>query len=127
MDDTFDRTSDQPPADAAILRTEDLIPAVQEHPGRYLPVREYASGGMGRIWLVSDTHLGRDVALKELLSAHVPESGKTRTGAPTSDMLTIPAVARFVSKPRLPANSNIPPSCPSTNWVSGPTAASTTP
>src|SRR5690349_14801979 len=39
-----------------------------EHPGRYERKDEIGRGGMGRVVLVRDTHLGRDVALKELLS-----------------------------------------------------------
>ena len=39
---------------------------LSEAPGRYHGEREYASGGMGRILVAYDTHLGREVALKEL-------------------------------------------------------------
>jgi hypothetical protein len=35
--------------------------------GRYTTVLEAARGGMGRVWLVRDEQLGREVALKELL------------------------------------------------------------
>jgi serine/threonine-protein kinase len=34
--------------------------------GRYERIRVHATGGLGRVWLAYDTHLGREVALKEL-------------------------------------------------------------
>jgi len=40
---------------------------VIEQAGRYQEISEYARGGMGRILMVKDRCLGRDVALKELL------------------------------------------------------------
>jgi len=43
------------------------VPGVQESPGRYTGASEHARGGMGRVLLVHDEHLGREVALKELL------------------------------------------------------------
>jgi WD40 repeat protein/serine/threonine protein kinase len=42
-----------------------------ELPQRYRELCEYARGGMGRIILAHDTHLGRDVAMKELLPAAI--------------------------------------------------------
>lgn len=53
--------------------------AIQEMPGRYTRKSEYSRGGMGRILLVHDQFLTRDVALKELLPSRLtgtPESGK---------------------------------------------------
>lgn len=41
--------------------------AAEEVAGRYMPIAQYARGGMGRILLVYDKHMGRNVALKELL------------------------------------------------------------
>lgn len=46
---------------------DSTIRASKEEPGRYQTVREYARGGMGRVMLVHDSFLGRDIALKELL------------------------------------------------------------
>ncbi|HRI89508.1 MAG TPA: serine/threonine-protein kinase, partial [Candidatus Hydrogenedentes bacterium] len=47
----------------------DKAPGVEETPGRYTGESEYARGGMGRVLLVHDEHLGREVAMKELLPA----------------------------------------------------------
>jgi len=72
------------------------VPAVEEHPGRYRELRTFAKGGMGRIVLVHDTHLGRDVAFKQLL----PElSGQIAglSGGPTAPGLA----ARFVQEARI--------------------------
>jgi serine/threonine protein kinase/WD40 repeat protein len=47
--------------------------SVQEQPsapGRYEVVREHARGGMGRVLVVVDHDVGREVALKELLPQH---------------------------------------------------------
>jgi serine/threonine protein kinase/WD40 repeat protein len=43
------------------------VKGVFETPGRYTELREYARGGMGRVLLVHDDSLGREIALKELL------------------------------------------------------------
>ena len=45
---------------------------VSEAPGRYTHENEHARGGMGRVLLVHDEHLGRDIALKELLFNSAP-------------------------------------------------------
>ncbi len=82
-------------------RADADIPVVMEHIGRYHMVREFGSGGMGRILLVRDNHIGREVALKEILPQHMTGAAETRTGAPTSELLTIPAVARFVQEARI--------------------------
>ncbi|MBI4556767.1 MAG: protein kinase [Candidatus Hydrogenedentes bacterium] len=43
------------------------VPAVQESSGRYTILGERGKGGMGRVLIVHDEHLERDIALKELL------------------------------------------------------------
>ncbi len=84
---------------AAELDESQIVPAVAEHRGRYETIREFAKGGMGQITLVHDTHLGRDVALKQLLQRNIlPE---TRPGAPTTAILTIPIIARFLQEARV--------------------------
>ena len=62
-----------------------------EHPGRYVRQDEIGRGGMGRVVSVKDTHLGREVALKELLD----QSG------PGNDAMSIGSAARFLREARI--------------------------
>lgn len=62
-----------------------------EHPGRYLRQSELGRGGMGRVLVVKDTHLGRDVALKELLDQNVPGG----------DAMSVGSAARFLREARI--------------------------
>lgn len=69
--------------------------ALDEAPGRYEQIGEHSRGGMGRILLVHDQSIGRDVALKELLPSDEESPGSTaarHSGA---------AVARFLREARL--------------------------
>ena len=52
---------------ATNFRDPASIPCVHENPGRYTMEAEYARGGMGRILIVHDEHLQREVAMKVLL------------------------------------------------------------
>lgn len=49
---------------------DSIVPAVTQPPadlgGRYRDFRPHRTGGLGRVWLVRDAVIGRDVALKEL-------------------------------------------------------------
>lgn len=62
-----------------------------EHPGRYVREAELGRGGMGRVIVVKDTHLGRDVALKELLDQSTPGN----------DAMSIGSAARFLREARI--------------------------
>ncbi len=84
---------------ASLARPGSVVPAVKEHEQRYTLLKEYSKGGMGKILLVRDEHLGRDIALKQLLPDRLP--GGTRTGAPTAEMLTVPIIARFLQEARI--------------------------
>ncbi len=72
----------------------DSVAAVQESPGRYAQMAEYGRGGMGRILLVHDQHLRRDIALKELLPAEGPEGS-------SSQALPVSHVERFLQEARI--------------------------
>ena len=74
------------------------LPGVPETPGRYSGGSEFARGGMGRVFLVHDVYLGRDVALKELL----PVRRKADTEpTPTPVRQAIQITARFLQEARI--------------------------
>ncbi len=70
--------------------------AVDESPGRYRTVSEYARGGMGRVLLVYDEHFGREVAMKELLPI-APADGETFT--PGREAMAV--ASRFLLEARI--------------------------
>lgn len=73
--------------------------AAVEAPGRYTQVREHARGGMGRILLVHDEQLGRDVVLKELLgeARNAPDAPLK----PAKGRTSTPVAARFAREARI--------------------------
>lgn len=71
-------------------------PGVEETPGRYTLQGEYARGGVGRVLLVHDEHLGRDVALKELLPLPAEAAD-----SPTPIRISISKLARFLQEARI--------------------------
>lgn len=82
-----------------------------EAPGRYVfPARgedlELGRGGIGRVLIALDSHLGREIAIKELLPETRGESGSGTGGGSGSDgkgsaRVTSPAVARFFREARV--------------------------
>ncbi len=87
--------SDAPQEDKSLL--DDSSRVTVEHPGRYQIRTEYARGGIGRILLAFDNHIGRDVALKELL----PPRPAGRTSNPTPSGQSEVAIARFLREARI--------------------------
>ena len=81
---------------------DEKVLGVEEAPGRYTHVSEYARGGMGRVLLAHDEHFGRDIALKELLPQFDPDA---HTIAPNSEhtpvRLAVPLIARFLQEARI--------------------------
>ncbi len=76
-------------ASAHVSRSTSTL--TSEHPGRYVRQAELGRGGMGRVIVVKDTHLGREVALKELLDQ----------SAPGNDAMSIGSAARFLREARI--------------------------
>ena len=74
-----------------------VLSTVEEYPGRYSHISEYGRGGMGRVLLVHDEHMGRDVALKELLMPKSEWPGPGDSPAQGSAAVT----ARFLQEARL--------------------------
>lgn len=74
------------------------VSGVEETPGRYTLISQHARGGMGRVLLMHDEYLGRNIALKELMPVS-PESG---TGDRQSPMRqTASLIARFLQEARV--------------------------
>ncbi|MFA6244551.1 MAG: serine/threonine-protein kinase, partial [Candidatus Hydrogenedentales bacterium] len=76
------------------------VEGVKEYPGRYADIGEHGRGGFGRVLLVHDSHLDRDIALKELLpieATTAPSDNDQLT--PTRQTLEI--VSRFLREARI--------------------------
>ena len=71
------------------------IQALNESPGRYSILGEHGKGGMGRVLLVHDEHLGRDIALKEL----APDLGDDPTPSPAPHSKEM--AARFLREAKI--------------------------
>lgn len=83
------------PGDASAIAS--LTP-VTEMPGRYTHASEYGRGGMGRVLLVHDESLGRDIALKELLPREI---GDAETTLSSPVRLSMHLLGRFIQEARL--------------------------
>lgn len=77
----------------------DSVPGVQETPGRYTHVSEHARGGMGRVLLVHDGFLGRNVALKELMPGQRPTSDPDNPSTPVRQYMGF--LSRFLQEARI--------------------------
>ncbi len=82
------------PGDASAIAS--LTP-VTEMPGRYTHASEYGRGGMGRVLLVHDESLGRDIALKELLPREI---GDAETTLSSPVRLSMHLLGRFIQEAR---------------------------
>ena len=89
-----------------IQLTEAINLAAAEEQGRYSNSREYGRGGMGRILVVHDEFLSRDVALKELIPK-VDAADKTLVGA-NSAAESAHLVERFLREARITGNLEHP-------------------
>ncbi|MBX7257293.1 MAG: protein kinase [Candidatus Hydrogenedentes bacterium] len=81
------------------------VEGVQEFPGRYSDIGEHGRGGFGRVLLVHDSHLDRDIAMKELLPVELNEA-PPGTPAPGTDpntptRKTLEVVSRFLREARV--------------------------
>lgn len=82
------------------LNLDDRRPStLREQPGRYTSRSEYSRGGMGRILLVHDQYLARDVALKELLPDRLIRTGESDKQTPLGQ--TAAFVTRFLREARV--------------------------
>ena len=95
--DTIAATGGAAPTAAAV----DELPLVD--PAQYIAEREVARGGMGRIVAAHDRHLGRPVALKELLHADGEQSVRFRREALITARLQHPAIVPVYQAGRWPS------------------------
>lgn len=77
---------------------DDLSPTPPLPTGRYTRVSEYARGGMARVLIVHDEHLGRNIALKELMPVSAPSGPGVD---PAVLRKTAALTARFLREARL--------------------------
>lgn len=77
------------------------VPAVDETPGRYTRSSEYARGGIGRVLLVHDQYLGREIALKELLPIVSTDDATLDVNEPTPVQASTSLVFRFLQEARI--------------------------
>ena len=95
--DTIAAAGGGSPTTAAV----DDLPLVD--PAQYIAEREVARGGMGRIVAAHDRHLGRPVALKELLHADGEQAARFRREALITARLQHPAIVPVYQAGRWPS------------------------
>ncbi len=90
--DTLDATRDATavPASRRAPSTKRSIPA---NLGRYRLKRFHARGGMGEIWVAEDTVIGRNVALKRMLTDRADQVYRFRVEAQVTGQLEHPGIA----------------------------------
>ncbi|HUQ07771.1 MAG TPA: serine/threonine-protein kinase [Kofleriaceae bacterium] len=88
-------------AGAAAATGVDDLPLAD--PAQYIAEREVARGGMGRIIAAHDRHLGRPVALKELLHADAEQATRFRREALITARLQHPAIVPVYQAGRWPS------------------------
>ena len=81
------------------LMPDEEVELMDESPGRYTRTSEYSRGGMGRILLVHDQYLDRDIAMKELLPASDHRSGEIDGDSPVKAASR--ATVRFLREARV--------------------------
>lgn len=79
----------------------EAVPAVDETPGRYTQQSEYARGGIGRVLLVHDQYLSREIAMKELLPIVSVHDTTLNALEPTPVQASISMVSRFLQEARV--------------------------
>ncbi len=82
---------------AEITSAGNRMSGVWEAPGRYETISEQGRGGMGHVLLVHDAFLGRDVALKELIS----DSEKQGANASIPVGSSVGILSRFLREARI--------------------------
>ncbi len=88
---------DQASRFSAGRRLDDSERVTLEHPGRYTIKGEQGKGGIGVVMLAFDEHIGREVAVKRLLT----ERGGGSTGGHTPSRAAAEAAARFLREARI--------------------------
>lgn len=76
---------------------EDAKSLTLEHPGRYSIQREHSRGGIGRVMLAFDAHIGREIAVKEL----IPERHAVSLSPERSSRRSQAILSRFLREARI--------------------------
>ncbi len=75
-----------------------LLPPLVAFPGRYRAIRVCGQGGGGRVIMVYDEHLRREIAMKELL---LSEAGSTSATPVSPGVPSTPILTRFLREARV--------------------------
>lgn len=87
-----------PSPDATVALAPPPETGVLETPDRYKTISEQGRGGYGRVLLVRDQFMARDIALKELIP---PSKEPIGSNVPTPSRESIEAVSRFLQEARI--------------------------